>query len=140
MRPEGKEAARRGRPVLEYVINSSGAREGWIKVGVRWPDDSTTTGSAVAGDRRDSRARAAASALAKALEPVLETHGARVELADVLIHGPGDRDCVVIRGLYNSSKRVYDVSGTALIKDDVATAAARAALDALNRPLTRLGA
>lgn len=124
------------RPVLEYVVSASKRGEGWIKVALRWPDGVTTTGAAASGERRESRARAATAAMSKALQPVLEARGAKIEVDHVLVHKMGKLDSVVVRGQYDAPVKSCDVAGTALIRDDVATAAARAFLHAINRPLT----
>lgn len=127
---------REARPVLEYVVSASRRGDGWIKVAVRWPDGVTTTGAASSGERRESRARAATTAMSKALQPILEARGAKIEVDHVLVHRMGKLDSVVVRAQYDAPIKTCAVAGTALIRDDVATAAARAFLHAVNRPLT----
>lgn len=126
----------RSRPILEHVVCASSARNGWVKVVLRWPDGATTMGAAKASERREARAHAATSALAKALQPALEARGARVELDNVLIHRLAGGDSVLVRGLYDAPVKKCPIAGAAVIRDDVASAAARAFLHAINRPLT----
>lgn len=131
-----RSAERRSRPILEHVVCASSARNGWVKVVLRWPDGATTAGAAKASERREARAHAAAAALAKALQPALDARGARMELDHVFIHRLAGRDSVLVRGLYDAPVKRCQIAGAAVIKDDVASAAARAVLHAINRPLT----
>lgn len=131
-----RSADRPSRPILEHVVCASSARNGWVKIVLRWPNGATTAGAAKSSERREARAHAAASALAKALQPALEARGARIELDHVFIHRLAGRDSVLVRGLYDAPVKKTHIAGAAVIKDDVASAAARAFLHAVNRPLT----
>lgn len=135
--PSGTRAgAGRARPVLEYVVSAGGSKDGWVKVVLRWPDGATTSGAASATERREARARAATAALGKALLPALRERGARVDLDHVFIHSLGGYESVIVRGSYDAPVKSCDIAGAAVIRDDVASAAARAFLHAVNRPLT----
>ena len=123
------------RPVLERVIFASKGPSGWVKVGLRWPDGSETEGAGVAGATREARARGAAAALVKALEPVLGASGAGFEVDHVVVHRVGQNDSVVVRGVYYESGSSTPLVGSALVYDDVASAAVRALLHAINRKL-----
>ncbi len=125
----------RARPALEHVVLASKRAGGWVKVGLRWPDGELTEGAGSAGQSRGARARGATVALHRALEPILDSVNARIDVDEVLIHRVGGAESVSVRAIFYENGTATSVVGSALIQDDVATAAARAFLHAINRKL-----
>ena len=123
------------RLVLDRVVLASKGDAGWVKVGLRWPNGATSEGSGVAGSTRDARARGAAAALLQALSPVLDAMDANVDVDHLLIHRVGSHDSVLVRVVFYERGATTPLVGSALVYDDVATAAVRAILQAINRKL-----
>lgn len=126
------------RPVLESVVLASKGTSGWVKVTLRWPDGTTTEGAGATASSREARARGATIALLRALEPALSAAAAKLDVEQVLIHRIGSGECVLVRGLFSENGTNTPVVGSALIHDDVASAAVRALLHAINRKLQSL--
>lgn len=124
------------RPVLERVVLGTRGTAGWVEVGLKWPDGTETDGSGNAGPSRETRARGAAKAVVKALEPILADRGAELEIDQVLIHRMDSADSVFVRATYFQGGTAIPVVGSAIVHDDVASAAVRALLHAVNRKLT----
>jgi hypothetical protein len=125
----------RRRPVLERVVLASTAGGAWVKVALKWSDGTTTEGSRMVTDTRESRARGASDAAAAAVCEALEDSGVRLEVEDVGIQRVGPEDSVVVRARHHKNGARTDLMGSAIVRDDVATAAARALLHAVNRKL-----
>ncbi len=125
----------RARPALEHVVLASKRAGGWIKVGLRWAGGELTEGAGSAGQSRGARARGATVALHRALEPILDSSNARIDVDEVLIHRVGGAESVSVRAIFYENGTSTSLVGSALIQDDVATAAARAFLHAINRKL-----
>ena len=123
------------RLVLERVVLASKGDAGWVKVALRWPNGETTEGAGVAGSAREARARGASAALLQALSPVLEQMEAKLDVDSLFIHRLGSNDSVLVRVVFYERGAVTPLVGSALIYDDVATAAVRAILQAINRKL-----
>ena len=124
------------RPTLDRVVVASrGDSDGWVKVVLRWPDGQLTEGAGAAGPTREARARGATVALLGAIQSVLEQRDSRLEVEHVLIHRFGSVDAVLVRAVFNDRGRSTPVVGSALVHDDVATAAVHALLQAVNRKL-----
>jgi len=123
------------RPILEAVVLASKGSTGWVKVTLRWPGGETTEGAGATTATREARARGATIALLRALEPALAARGAKLDVEQVLIHRIGSGECVLVRGLYVEGGTNTPVVGSALIHDDVASAAVHALLHAINRKL-----
>lgn len=124
------------RPLLERVVFATKGTSGWVKVGLRWPDGETTEGAGAAAGSREARARGATLATLDALEPILSSKGASLEVDQVLVHRIGQADAVLVRCLYYDGRSSVPVVGSAVVQDDVATAAVRAVLHAMNRKLS----
>lgn len=124
------------RPVLERVVLGTRGTAGWVEVGLKWPDGTETDGSGNAGPSRETRARGAAKAVVKALEPILAEKGAELEIDQVLIHRMDSADSVFVRATFFEGATAIPVVGSAIVHDDVASAAVRALLHAVNRKLT----
>ncbi|MEA2498031.1 MAG: hypothetical protein QOH26_436 [Actinomycetota bacterium] len=137
--PSTNGAARNGhvnrRPALEAVVLSSQGDTGWVKVTLKWPDGTNTEGAAPATSTRESRARAATNALQKALEPAFKERGVQLEVTQVVVQHLGTNDSVLVQGAYEQGRNSTSFLGSALISDDVATAAVHALLQAVNRKL-----
>ena len=123
------------RLVLERVVLASKGDAGWVKVALRWPNGETTEGAGVAGSAREARARGASVALLQALGPHLEKLQAKIDVDHLFIHRVGSNDSVLVRAVFYEKGSVTPLVGSALIYDDVATAAVRAILQAINRKL-----
>lgn len=123
------------RPVLDKVVFASKGVGGWVKVGLTWPDGDATEGAASIGLTRESRARGAAAAAVRALEPVLTPMGSALDVDHVVLQQLGSDLSVTVHALYHDKGAAVPLVGSALIHDDVATAAARAVLQAVNRKL-----
>lgn len=124
------------RPVLDRVVLGTRGSAGWVEVGLKWPDGTETDGSGSAGPSRETRARGAAKAVVNALEPVLAERGAELELDQVLIHRMDSADSVFVRATFFEGGSAIPIVGSAIVYDDVASAAVRALLHAVNRKLT----
>ena len=123
------------RPVLENVVVSSGAN-GWVKVVLKWGTGETTEGESQTGMSRESRARGASAAVIQALQPVLDERSARAEVDQVMLHRVGAAESVLVGAIFfDRGGGSTPLVGSAIIYDDVATAAARALLHAVNRKL-----
>jgi hypothetical protein len=127
---------RAGRPVLDRVVVASKGDAGWVRVVLRWPDGGLTEGAGTSGQTREARARGGTVALLQALEPVLERRGARLDVEHVVIDRYGSADSVVVRAVFNDPTGSTLVVGSALVHDDVASAAVRALLQAANRKVS----
>ena len=123
------------RLVLERVVLATKGQSGWVKVALRWPDGEMTEGAGTTGAERDTRARGAATAVLQALAPGLDEVGAKVDVDHLMIQRVGSSDSVVVRALFYEGSNVTPLVGSAIVHDDVATAAARAILQAINRKL-----
>lgn len=121
------------RPILESVVVASKHRGSWVKVALQWPDGEITDGAAAAGPTRDVRARAAASACIKALEPALKRMNANMQLDQIQIHRIGSLDSVLVGVTVYEDAGSTQLLGSATIQDDVATSTVQAILHATNR-------
>jgi hypothetical protein len=133
--PRPSSGPRGHRPLLERVVLASTTGKGWVKVALRWHEGSVTEGARMVTHTRESRARGACDATATALCSQLEGDGSLVEVEDVAISRVGATDSVVVRARYYQNGTNTDLIGSAIVRDDVATAAARALLHAVNRKL-----
>ena len=123
------------RLVLDRVVLASKGDAGWVKVGLKWPDGHVTEGAGVAGSTRDARVRGASTALLHALTPVLASMEAKIDIDQLLIHRVGSNDSVLVRAMFYERGSSTPLVGSALVHDDVASAAVRAILQAVNRKL-----
>jgi hypothetical protein len=124
------------RPHLDRVIFANKGTTGWVKVELRWPDGEATEGAGVAGASRESRARGAATAVQHAVRDRLAKKDAMVEVDHVLVQNLGANVSVTVGVVLHERGRATPLVGSALIHDDVATAAVHATLHAINRKLT----
>jgi hypothetical protein len=125
------------RPRIERVGLGSQGNSEWVEVTMRWPDEGTTTGTGVAGRSREARARGATSAVLECLDKRLSVMEATIEIDHILIQQIGSNDWVLVQAVHYQRGEVTPVLGSALVHDDVATAAARALLNGINRKLTQ---
>jgi hypothetical protein len=128
--------ARSHRPLLERVVFASKGSSGWVKVALRWPDGEVTEGAGAAAGSRDARARGATLATLNALEPALTAKGASLEIDQVVVHRIGQTDAVLVRAVLYDGTAPVPLVGSAVVQDDVATAAVRSLLHAINRKLS----
>jgi len=123
------------RPLLDRVVFASKGNTGWVKVALRWPDGESTEGADVCGTTRESRGRAAAVAVQRSLESRMAKRNAVLNIEEVLIQRLGSEESVSVRAVIHESEARTQLVGSAIIHDDVATAAVHATLHALNRKL-----
>lgn len=128
--------ARSQRPLLERVVFASKGSAGWVKVALRWPDGEVTEGAGAATGSREARARGATLATLNALEPALIAKGTSLEIDQVVVHRIGQTDAVLVRAVLYDGSAPVPLVGSAVVEDDVATAAVRALLHAINRKLS----
>ena len=133
--PSAEAAERSQRPLLERVVFASKGTSGWVKVALRWPDGQVTEGAGAAAGSREARARGATLATLNALEPALTAKGVSLEIDQVLVHRIGQTDAVLVRAVLYDGNAPVPLVGSAVVQDDVATAAVRALLHAINRKL-----
>jgi hypothetical protein len=123
------------RPSLDRVVVANKGESGWVKVVLVWPNGRTTEGAGSAGATRATRARGATTALIHALEPVLGERRRRLDVEHVMITRIGSGDSVMVRAAWQESGSSSQLIGSALVYDDVASAAVLALLQAVNRKL-----
>lgn len=123
------------RPVVERVALVSKEGKSWINIVLRWADGATTQAVSTAEVSREARARAAVGAVLRALDPVLKARRATLEMNDVVVQELGTQTTVVVAGTYMFGGSATAVSGSAVVHDDVSTAAVHATLHAINRKL-----
>jgi hypothetical protein len=124
------------RPHLERVVFANKGTTGWVKVGLRWPDGEETEGAGVTGATRESRARGSATAVQHAVRDRLAKKDAMVEVDHVLVQNLGANESVTVGVVLHEKGTATPLVGSALIHDDVATAAVHATLHAINRKLS----
>ncbi len=123
------------RPALERIVLASKGSQGWVKVALRWPSGEVTEGAEKIGNSREARAKGAVAALRMAIEPVLTDANSHVDIDEVMIQRIGPNESVLVRAVMYENGTSYPLIGSALIYDDVASAAVRATLQAMNRKL-----
>lgn len=124
------------RPAIERVVLATKGDTGWVKVALRWPDGTTSEGAGAAAPTREARARGATGALLRALEQILAAKGARIEVDQISVQRLNASESVLIHLFYYEGSMRTALLGSAVIQDDIATAAVRAMLQALNRKLS----
>jgi hypothetical protein len=123
------------RPVLDRVVLASKGNAGWVKVALRWPNGEVTEGVAAASSSREARARGALTALNQAMQQLLDERNAWVEVDNLAISSLGHDLSISVRAVWHEAGRATTLLGSAFVQDDIATAAVRAGLHALNRQL-----
>lgn len=122
------------RPVLDRVVFANKGSTGWVKVALQWPDGHVTEGAASSGASREARARGAATAVQQAIAQTLSS-GPVLEVDHVMIQQVGVSESVIVRAVFSDGGQTTPLIGSAIIHDDVATAAVHALLQAVNRKL-----
>ena len=123
------------RPVVEELIITSRGESGTVEVRLRWPDGHTTSGMHPMASSREARAKGAVEAVIRALHPMLEARAARLDVGQVVIQRSSLSDSVVVEAHYTHNGALTPLIGSAFIQDDVANAAVKALLQAVNRKL-----
>lgn len=123
------------RPWIARVSMGTRARTEWVEVSLGWPDGHTTEGLGAGGRSRQARARGAAAATVACLDADLGARDQTVEVTGVEIQSVGGTEWVLVHVFFYWKGESVPLLGTALVHDDVASAAARALLDAVNRKL-----
>ena len=133
-----KEAAhlqRELRPWIDRISMGSRAKTEWVEVALGWPDGKLTTGLGAGGKSRQARARGAAAATVACLDSELGTREHSIEVNAVELHTVGGIEWVLVHLFFYAGGEATPLLGSAHVVDDVASAAARALLDAVNRKL-----
>jgi hypothetical protein len=130
---ESVQRERGRRPHLQRLAMITEGHGGSVNVTLRWSQGETTEGSGTIGWSREARARGAAAALIRALEPVLGSNQAMVEVGDLVIQRIGSDEWVLVRAVFRQGSVGTEVTGSARIEDDAASASVRALLQAVNR-------
>lgn len=134
---DAPQAAENGhRIVLDQVITASKLKDGWIRVTLRMPGDEIAEAAVLSGSSRDERARGAVAATIKALQPRLDALGARLLLQSLVVNYDPQGPTVQTRTELHTAGHRTVLIGAAIIEDDIATSAARALLQSLNRKLS----
>lgn len=123
------------RPYIERVGLGSKGESEWVEVALRWPEGEQTSGSGAAGRSRSARARGAAAATLECLDHRLSAKKANIEIENIVLHRMGDEEWVLVHCAYYEAEGSTSLLGSARVHDDIATAAARALLNAVNRKL-----
>jgi hypothetical protein len=123
------------RPRVETVLVANKENGGWVRVELRWPDGDLSSGEETSGVSRESRARSAAIAVKVALDAWLSKRNATLEIEHIVIQKLGSSDSVTVRLVIHEDGRSTALVGSALVRDDVASASVHATLHALNRKL-----
>jgi hypothetical protein len=133
--PENDNAAQ-GRIILDQVITVSRRNDGWVRVSLRMADGQTVDGAVKVGATRIERAQGSVAAALKALQPRLDAISGRLLLQNVVVNNESYPPSVQIKADFHTPAGHSVLIGGAVIEDDIATAAARALLQALNRKLS----
>ncbi|MDP9067589.1 MAG: hypothetical protein M3N53_04445 [Actinomycetota bacterium] len=126
---------RPSRILIDRIEVSKGADSEWVKVMLRHPSGDISEGSCTGGGSRTSRGKAAVIATLRALDPVLSERRATVDLESLSLQSVDSEDAVCVRAAFAEGGIRLALVGTAVIEDDIATAAIKALLQALNRKL-----
>ncbi len=124
------------RIVLDQVVTASRRKDSWVRVTLRLGGDQVAEGAVLTGTSREERARDAVAAVIKALQPRLEVIGARLSLQNLLVHNDPHTPSVQTRAELKTTSHHTVLIGAAAIEDDIATAAARAFLQSINRKIS----
>lgn len=124
------------RIILDQVITASRRKDGWVRVTLGLSEDQTAEGAVRVGPSRIERAHGAVAAVIKALQPRLDGMGARLLLQNISVHNETHPPSLQIKADLHTAGHHTTLVGGAIIEDDIATAAARALLQALNRKLS----
>ena len=133
--PSPTSAPARQRPRIERVALGNRGDAEWVEVALLWPDGSTTDGAGASGRSREARARGAASAVIECLDRELAARKATIEVDATAIQALGGHDWLLVQATFYESGGATPLLGSAEVHDDVATAAARGLLNAVNRKL-----
>ncbi|MQA99876.1 MAG: hypothetical protein GEU78_06225 [Actinobacteria bacterium] len=123
------------RPWIERVSMGTRGKTEWVEVALGWPDGRVTEGLGAGGKSRQARARGAAAATVACLDPELGSRGQTIEVSAVELQSIGGAEWVLVHLFFYWKGESVPLLGSALVADDVASAAARALLDAVNRKL-----
>ena len=135
--PDSPKASKKSRPIIERISTESRGGETVITVALEWPDGKLTAGEAFAGTSRQSRAQAGTAAALKAVQAELAGVGCVVEIEGISLYQTNMDATVLVHAILMDAGTSVPVAGCAVAQDDVASAAAKALLHALNRRLTR---
>lgn len=123
------------RIMIERIEISKGADSEWVKVMLRHPSGEISEGSCTGGGSRPSRGKAAVIAALRALDPALSERKVTVDLETLSLQRVDAQDAVCVRAAFYEDGVGLSLIGTAAIEDDIASAAIKALLQALNRKL-----
>ena len=133
--PSAPTESNRQRPRIQRVALGNQGDSEWVEVSLRWPDGVITDGTGSSGRSREARARGATTAVVECLDKALAARKATVEVDATAIHRLGGHDWILVQATFYEGGGATPLLGSALVHDDVATAAARGLLNAVNRKL-----
>ena len=135
---EKKGAGQPARPSIERVGIGRRDNAEWVEVTLKWPTGERTSGTGAAGTSREARARGAAAAVLECLDRVLSEKKATLEVEHITMHSlSSNSEWVLVHTTFYEDGTSTPLLGSARIVDDIATAAARALLNSVNRKLLR---
>ena len=127
-----------GRPSIERVGIGRRDNSEWVEVTLKWPSGDRTSGTGAAGTSREARARGAAAAVLECLDSKLAEKKSTLEIEHVTLHSSSSSsEWVLVHTTYYEDGASTPLLGSAHVVDDIATAAVRALLNAVNRKLLR---
>jgi hypothetical protein len=123
------------RPWIDKVSMGTRAKSEWVEVVLGWPDGHLTDGLGAGGKSKQARARGAAAATVACLDGEFGSREQSVEISAVELQSIGGANWALVHLYFYWKGESVPLLGAALVQDDVASAAARAVLDAVNRKL-----
>jgi len=135
---DSQKAPTAGRPSIERVGVGRQNNNEWVEVTLVWPEGDRTSGTGAAGTSREARARGAATAVLECLDPKLCEKRTTLEIEHVSVHSmTASSEWVLVHTTFYEDGGPTPLMGSAQVVDDIATAAVRALLNAVNRTLLR---
>ena len=124
------------RPSIERVGVGRRNNSEWVEVTLAWPGGNRTSGTGAAGTSREARARGAAAAVLECLDAKLSEKRSTLEIEHVSLHSVSNSaEWVLVHTTFYEEGTSTPLLGSARVVDDIATAAALAVLNAVNRKL-----
>ena len=124
------------RPSIERVGVGRRNSSEWVEVTLVWPSGDRTSGTGAAGTSREARARGAAAAVLECLDATLSEKRSTLEIENVSLHSVSNSaEWVLVHTTFYDESGSTPLLGSARVVDDIATAAALALLNAVNRKL-----
>lgn len=126
-------ASSAGPPKLEWLNVAHDGQSARIDVGVSWQGIETTGGAIARSTSTESRALAAAQAVASALEPQLAEVRWKLTVGNVESVVVSNRDWIVVAVDFDDGETIRPLLGTAVLESDSVASGASALIDAVAR-------